>query len=210
VFICGESLLRNIRLNLRDAPRSEDARLRIREGGVDFNDESTQADCVMARFLSPLSGSPTRTVQILCYLLLGIGSWCGPIPWIHCHGQAGGSGAALSEHRQLHHTRTQEPQGWHFHLLLLTEFQSEPCGEDCPERHHQAPVPAGWSLAYGVSVVKASPTGDMSLPLAVLDWAIAAPAVVTEPENSSRVERPASDAPGPLVNRLDLLCVARC
>ena len=35
-------------------------------------------------------------------------------------------------------------------------------------------------------------------------------AVVTVPESSTRAERPEGDASGPLVNRLDLLCVARC
>ena len=165
----------------------------------------------MARSPSTAGRSPFRgAVRLFCYAVLAVSTWCGPIPWMHCHA-AVTPGGALQGHLALHHNREQQtPRGWHFHLLLLTELGTTPCGPDCPDREREPSVPAGLPLAFGVSVVLGHDGAHHILSQSLLDFALPSE-VVSLVANIASTEPPeGSTGSVPAVDRAAFLCVARC
>lgn len=153
----------------------------------------------------------TLGLRAFCYVLLCVATWCGPVPWLHCHALAG-NGDALTEHRHLHHPDG-EVAGWHFHLVLLTELQSDGCGGDCPRHREPASPPLGLPLAYGASVACASAgTAPLAtaIQLAQLDWPAATPVpsilfdTFTSPIGTAGAESPRA------IDCRTEFCVARC
>jgi len=149
-------------------------------------------------------------VRLFCYAVLGVSTWCGPIPWMHCHPAAAAT-RTMEGHLALHHGRSDEThQGWHFHLLLLTELGTSPCGPDCPGQDHEPSVPLGLPLAYGVSVVSGHDGAQPIFSLATLDFAPLSEVVSLIHQDTSIEPLPGSTGSTPVVDRAALLCVARC
>lgn len=165
----------------------------------------------MARSPSPVGRSPFRmAVRLFCYAVLAVSTWCGPIPWMHCHAAATPDGA-LQGHIALHHNQGQQaPRGWHFHLLLLTELGTTPCGPDCPEHEREPSVPVGLPLAYGVSIVAGQDGAQQFLSHSILDFALPTEVVSLVASLTSAEPREGSTGSVPAVDRAAFLCVARC